>query len=161
MDISEWYLVAKFMLVNKTYPRGKPSLFTSNTEHTLNRHSGNYTSRWRKMKVCDVISYKMSVAPTYDETNLWELQAKRPLEKLSRVSGYIVYSISLQLDFRTMLFSPAKNRRSVLGQWNYWSTVGLGTVSRNPRTKVHINVFLGYLFLVFPCCIIDLMLRCA
>ena len=79
MGISEWYLVAKFMLVNKTYPRGKPSLFTSNTEQTLNRHSGNYTSRWRKMKVCDVTSYKYLSHP---QTTRRIYQNCRPNDRL-------------------------------------------------------------------------------
>ena len=79
MGISEWYLMAKFMLVNKTYPRGKPSLFTSNTEQTLNRHSGNYTSRWRKMKVCDVTSYKYLSHP---QTTRRIYQNCRPNDRL-------------------------------------------------------------------------------
>ena len=114
MGISEWYLMAKFMLVNKTYPRGKPSLFTSNTEQTLNRHSGNYTSRWRKMKVCDVTSYKYLSHP---QTTRGIYQNCRPNDRLKNWVECLatVYSISLQLGFRTMLFTPAKNRRSVLG----------------------------------------------
>jgi len=79
MGISEWYLMPKFMLVNKTYPRGKPSLFTSNTEQTLNRHSGNYTSRWRKMKVCDVTSYKYLSHP---QTTRRIYQNCRPNDRL-------------------------------------------------------------------------------
>ena len=84
-DRTEWYLVAKFMLLNKGIATWRTNLFTSMIEKSLKRHTRELTSRRRKLTF-DVTFYKMAGAlSTRLETILQEMLARGPFEKVSRV----------------------------------------------------------------------------